>query len=73
VASAIEKRKIDLMVNVPAMKEMNRDAYTIRRLAIDNHVPLLTNAETGRMLLSCLANAKLQDLEPKAWSEYHTP
>jgi carbamoyl-phosphate synthase large subunit len=70
VSSAIKKRKLDLMINVPATTEVNGDAFQIRRLAIDNHIPLVTNAETGRLLLKCLSDPKLRDLQPKYWSEY---
>ena len=72
VASAIEKRKFDLMISVPSPNETHDDAYTIRRLAVDNHIPLFTNAETGCLLLKCLVDDELsgKNLEPKAWDEY---
>lgn len=70
VATGIEKKQFDLMINVPSLDEDDGDAYKIRRLAIDNHVPLLTNAETGRLLLRCLSNPHLKELQPKAWNEY---
>ncbi len=72
VASAIENKKFGLMVNVPSSIE-DGDAYTIRRLAIDNHVPLFTNAETGRLLMRCLSNKSLKNIEPKHWQEYNPP
>lgn len=72
VASAIEKRKFDLMISVPSPNETHDDAYTIRRLAVDNHIPLFTNAETGRLLLKCLVDDELsgKNLEPLSWDEY---
>ncbi|MDB5178988.1 MAG: carAB [Patescibacteria group bacterium] len=70
VSEAIKDRVFGLMINVPSLAEGNDDAYTIRRLAIDNHVPLLTNAETGRLLLRCLSNPELKHMKPKYWSEY---
>lgn len=70
VGSAIEKQWFDLMINIPSFEEIDKKAYLIRRLAIDNHVPLLTNSETGRLLLRCLSNPKLNSLEPKSWREY---
>ncbi len=70
VASAITDRVFDVMINIPSLTELNADAYTIRRLAIDNHIPLLTNAETGRLLLRCLADPQLKDIVPKHWAEY---
>jgi carbamoyl-phosphate synthase large subunit len=66
----IKQGTFDLMINVPSTIEPNRDAYIIRRLAIDNHVPLMTNPETGRLLLACLTNPALQDIQPKYLGEY---
>ncbi|MDB5183032.1 MAG: carAB [Candidatus Saccharibacteria bacterium] len=68
--SAIEGKKFDLMISVPSLIESSSDAYSIRRLAIDNHVPLLTNAETGRLLLKCLTSEELKNITPKYWKEY---
>lgn len=70
VQTAIAKHKIALMINVPSTVEGTTDGYVIRRLAIDNHVPLLTNAETGRLLLKCLAEKDIMPREPKSWQEY---
>jgi carbamoyl-phosphate synthase large subunit len=70
VADAIESKKFSLMINIPSWIADDTDAYTIRRLAIDNHVPLLTNAETGRLLLRCLSNKNLAHRLPKYWDEY---
>ena len=70
VSTATKNRKFDLMIYIPSLTETNGDAYTIRRLAIDNHIPLLTNAETARLLLRCLSNPLLKDIEPKHLKEY---
>lgn len=70
IRKAIEDKELDLMINIPTTIRAGSDSYIIRRLAIDNHVPLFTNAETGRLLLRCLTNPKLQDLHPKHWGEY---
>ncbi len=70
VQTAIAKHHIALMINVPSTVEETTDGYVIRRLAIDNHIPLLTNAETGRLLLKCLAEKDIVPREPKSWQEY---
>jgi carbamoyl-phosphate synthase large subunit len=67
---AITGQKVGLVVSIPSINDDNKDAYIIRRLAIDSHIPLLTNAETGRLLLRCLADEDLLAGEPKAWQEY---
>lgn len=51
----IAQQKLDLLVCVPAIDYPDPDGYTIRRLSIDHHLPLMTNSETGRLLLSALA------------------
>lgn len=70
VGSAIENRKLGLIINVPFIGKLNSDGYRIRRAAIDNHIPLITNAEIGRLLMRCLAEVELDKLEPKAWQDY---
>ncbi|HSX45705.1 MAG TPA: carbamoyl-phosphate synthase (glutamine-hydrolyzing) large subunit [Candidatus Saccharimonadia bacterium] len=70
LAAAIEDRELDIMINVPSVNDAGGDAYVIRRLAVDNHIPLLTNAETGRLLLKCLSDPDLQKPLAKAWREY---
>jgi carbamoylphosphate synthase large subunit len=70
IESAIAKQQIGLMVNVPSSTNDSKDAYIIRRLAIDNHIPLVTNAETGRLLLRCLADDQLLSHPPRAWQDY---
>ena len=70
LAALIKDHKLDLMVSIPSREEKSDEAYLMRRLAIDNHIPLFTNAETGRLLLRCLADPELANLEPKHWREY---
>jgi len=68
--TALLNKKFDLVINVPTLTDTTTDGATIRRLAIDNHLPLLTNAETGRLLLRCLSDPDLKDPQPKYWQEY---
>jgi carbamoyl-phosphate synthase large subunit len=70
IISAIAEQKIGLVVSVPSSRNDSRDAYRIRRLAIDSHIPLVTDAETGRLLLRCLGDSKLLQSPPKAWQDY---
>ncbi len=74
VKVALEKQKIALMVCVPSAmeEEISSDGYTIRRLAVDNHIPLMTNAETGRLLMHCLSDSGILNQEPKSWQEFTT-
>lgn len=57
VKDLVDKGKISLMVSVPAPNDIETPyAYQIRRLAIDNHVPIITNAQAGRILLDCISD-----------------
>lgn len=70
IATVIADHQLDLMICVPSPKETESHAYKIRRLAIDNHIPLFTNPETGRLLLKCVTDPTLRDTQPKHWREY---
>jgi carbamoyl-phosphate synthase large subunit len=70
VETAVAKHQVSLVISVPSSTADNKDAYIIRRRAIDSHIPLVTNAETGRLLLRCLAEPELLESEPKAWQDY---
>lgn len=69
VATAITKKQFDIMINVPSLNDSG-DAHKIRRLAVDNHIPLFTNAETSRLFLKCLGEDLHSQLAPKHWREY---
>ncbi len=69
VATAITSRKFDIMINIPSLTDTG-DAQRIRRLAVDNHIPLFTNAETGRLFVRCLGEGVDGRLVPKHWREY---
>ncbi|HEX5456552.1 MAG TPA: carbamoyl-phosphate synthase (glutamine-hydrolyzing) large subunit [Candidatus Saccharimonadales bacterium] len=71
LADYISKRKLDLVISVPSISEDSQDAYEIRRLTIDHHIPLMTNAETGRLLLKALGEKRLQRPPIKSWDEYN--
>ncbi len=72
LADYISKRKLDLVVCVPDKYEQNeQDAYEIRRLTIDHHIPLMTNPETARLLLRCLSDKSLEKVKIKSWDEYN--
>jgi hypothetical protein len=58
------------MINVPSWTADDRDAYDIRRLAIDNHIPLVTNAEVGAIVLRCLGEVDLSKLPIRSWQDY---
>jgi carbamoyl-phosphate synthase large subunit len=75
VQTAIAGREIGLMINVPSRKADDADARDIRRLAIDNHIPLVTNAEIGVIALRCLAEVNIDEVPIASWQEFvrHNP
>lgn len=73
IKSALGKQEIGLVVSIPSATDDNKDAFIIRRLTIDSHIPLVTNAETGRLLLRCLGDQEILATEPKAWQDYVRP
>ncbi|OGI81070.1 carbamoyl phosphate synthase large subunit [Candidatus Nomurabacteria bacterium RIFCSPLOWO2_02_FULL_42_17] len=70
VENMIKAGKIDLVVNIPSPHNNNDDARKIRRLAIDHHIPLVTNAETGTLLLRCLAEIDIKGFQPKSLQDF---
>ncbi len=73
VQTAIAARHINLMVNIPSSTKDDADARDIRRLAIDNHIPLVTNAEVGIIVLRCLAEVDLSRVQLKSWQQFVHP
>lgn len=73
LADYISGRKLDLVVSIPSATDDDQDSYEIRRLTIDHHIPLMTNAETARLLLKCIVTTELEDISKQArsWDEYN--
>jgi carbamoyl-phosphate synthase large subunit len=70
VESAIRNHKLDLIINVPSGLDGGKDGFPMRRLGIDYHIPMVTNAEIGRTLLKCLAEFYDQAPRPQSWQSY---
>lgn len=68
--SLVDDAKLGLMICVPSWSDDSEDARIMRRLAIDNHIPLLTNAETGRLLMTCLGQPDILPAKPRSWQDY---
>ncbi|MFI3240532.1 MAG: carbamoyl-phosphate synthase (glutamine-hydrolyzing) large subunit [Bacteroidales bacterium] len=68
----IKERKIDLVVNIPknlSKDELNND-YTIRRMAIDFNIPLITNARLAAAFINAFCKVKREDITIKSWNDY---
>jgi carbamoyl-phosphate synthase large subunit len=73
VLSLIANRGIDLIINIPRKESPSShqtDGFKIRRLAIDHHIPLITNFHIAHLLLQCLTELDLDKIPVKSWQEY---
>lgn len=68
----LKSRKIDLVINIP--KDLSRtelaNDYTIRRLAVDFNIPLITNARLASAFLYAITRFGMEDLVIRSWDEY---
>ena len=73
IQSLISGRKVDLIVNIPTANiiDTQTDGYVIRRMAVDHHIPLITNLQIAQIMLQCLINFKGKPPESVlSWQEY---
>lgn len=72
VGTLITDNTLDLIINIPGSFPQGgteSDGFAIRRLAIDHHIPLITNEKIAELMLRCLVEL---DEKPavKSWNEY---
>jgi carbamoyl-phosphate synthase large subunit len=72
IGGFISDQALDLIVNIPssATSSLQSDGYHIRRLAIDNHIPLITNLQIAQLFLSCLKEHDSKSMPVKSWNQY---
>ena len=78
VLEFIQRKKIAFVVNLTARSpEEERtlspkitDGQLIRRAAVDNNIPLITDLHLARAFVKALTTYKLEDLKIKPWSAY---
>ena len=73
VQSLIAHRKVDLIINIPTTSRIDTqtDGYSIRRMAVDHHIPLITNLQIAQIVLQCLINYKGKSPENiLSWQEF---
>jgi len=80
IQTLIAQHKVELIINLPtaAALKHNTDGYLIRRMAVDHHVPLITNLQIAQIMLQCLINFKGKSPEVMlSWQQYiqrgHSP
>jgi methylglyoxal synthase len=73
ILNAIRERQVDLIINIPQSSPTGThqsDGYKIRRLAIDYHIPLITNLHLALMFLQCLTDVKREEIPIRSLQEY---
>jgi len=79
IQTLITQRKVDLIINLPtaSIMDTNTDGFMIRRMAVDHHIPLITNLQSALIMLQCLIDFKGKPPESVlSWQEYmqrHAP
>jgi len=71
IQTIIAKRKVDVIINIPNHHKPSTqtDGYKIRRMAIDHHIALISNAQTAQIMLQCLITQNDISLLPRSWNE----
>ncbi len=70
VATFIAQKKIDLIINIPKVNwGKEQEEFALRRLAIDHHIPLVTNLQLSQLLLQCLTEIDPCDLPVRSYRE----
>ena len=75
VLETVMEKEVDVVINIPrssanaAMRHIT-DGFRIRRLAIDHHIPLITNLQIAQVFLQCLAQLDIESISAKPWSHY---
>ncbi len=75
VIDTITDQQVDLIINIPrdvgsAASRTATDGFRIRRLAIDHHIPLITNLQIAQVFLQCLIQLDTGNISIKPWSHY---
>lgn len=79
IQTLIAQRKVDFIINLPTASaiDTNSDGFVIRRMAVDHHIPLITNLQIAQIMLQCLIDFKGKPPESVlSWQEYmqrHVP
>jgi len=72
-ADIIRSGDLDLVINIPSSDRTTDElthGYTLRRMAVDFSVPLVTNRQIANRFCEALAMYRPGELEIKSWSEY---
>ena len=65
-------QSVDLVINIPKKHSVGKktDGYLIRRCAIDNSIPLMTNIKNTNLYISTINKINLNSADVYSWQEY---
>jgi len=70
LTTLLTNRGVDLIINIPrSPHSVHTDGFTIRRLAIDHHIPLITNLQIALMLLQALNELRPEKIPVRSYRE----
>ncbi|WP_235826813.1 carbamoyl phosphate synthase preATP-grasp domain-containing protein [Facilibium subflavum] len=75
VEEVISEHQVDLIVNIPRRQQLVSDenisdGFKIRRLAVDHHIPLITNLQIAELTLRSLVQLHDAPVEVRSWREF---
>ncbi len=72
VLEYLSSQKVDLAINIvdSNSEKIISDDSIIRRLAVDNNIPLFTDFKKAQLFIRAITEKKIEDLEIKSWDEY---
>lgn len=75
VFTLLSEHQVDLCLNIPRSRynlQQNNitDGFVLRRMAIDHHVPLISNLQSAQMMLKCLIEFHDHAIPVRSWQEY---
>lgn len=77
IQSLIKEKGLGVIINIPtnqyhlpSMQSQVTDGFLIRRLAIDHHIPLVTNVQSAQLFLQALATLYDQKPSVQPWQHF---
>lgn len=72
IKSIITDHQVDLIINLPSGTSGTHysDGFLIRRMAIDHHIPLITNLQSAHIILQCLLKFTQHAMPVRSWKEF---
>ncbi len=72
VSTLIHDGEVDLIVNIPRHSKYTTktEGYQIRRMAIDHHIPLITNLQIAHLFLTALTSLDSKTLPIRSRQDY---